>query len=489
MKSLFAKILLALGVSTALALLLTTVISRVVLHHGFMQFLEQQEESQLLILAPELATVYRNRGNWDSFQNQPMRWMHLLKQTRPEGVLPPDDAPVEFERRKPRMLPDPGAEPGTQLGAGRDGTPPPGDAHHLWRRLFLLDQDRHWVAGANNAGETISRLVPVNLDGVTVGWLGFLQAPEAGAPEARSFLAFQTRALLLSLLVAMLVASALAWLLARHLAKPVLRLRDTVQQLTRGKFETRASVDTHDEIGELARNMNRLAESLQKNESTRQRWTADVAHELRTPLSILQGELEAVKDGVRAYTPALLNSLQEEVSHLTQLVEDLQTLALADAGALNVRLQAIDLAELVRQTLAAFEVRITAAGLRLETTLPDHLTMLGDAQRLRQLLHNLLENSCRYTDAGGQIRASLEQQGRYVLLVIEDSAPGPEAAQREQLFDRFYRVEPSRGRLGGGSGLGLAICRNLVEAHGGEISAEESTLGGLLIRIRLPCDS
>jgi two-component system sensor histidine kinase BaeS len=122
----------------------------------------------------------------------------------------------------------------------------------------------------------------------------------------------------------------------------------------------------------------------------------------------------------------------------------------------------------------------------LETALPARLTIPADAQRLRQLLHNLLENSCRYTDSGGRIRVGLQQEDKSVLLVIEDSAPGPDAVQRAQLFDRFYRVEPSRGRSGGGSGLGLAICRNLVEAHGGEISAEQSRLGGLLICIRLP---
>jgi two-component system sensor histidine kinase BaeS len=468
MNSLFTKILLALGASTVLALLLTTVISRAVLHRGFMDFLEQQEERQILALAPELASFYRNSSGWHELENHPRRWMRLLAQSRKEGFVPPAEA---------------AGEPG---GPGRAG--PPGSVRQLWQRLFLLDQDRQWIAGAQGGDETVRELVPVSVDGVAVGWLGFLQANEASAPEARRFLTFQTRALLLSLLLGLLLASALAWLLARHLSRPVTRLRDTVQQLTRGNFDTRASVDTGDEIGDLARNMNQLAETLQKNETMRRRWTADVAHELRTPLSILQGELEAVHDGVRPYTPALLDSLQEEVSHLAQLVEDLQTLALADAGALNVRLQPTDLAELTRQALAAFEVRIAAAGLALETALPDQLTIMVDAQRLRQLLHNLLENSCRYTYTGGRIRVRLDEQPGYVILVIEDSAPGPDALQRAQLFERFYRAEPSRGRLSGGSGLGLAICRNLVEAHGGEICAEQSPLGGLLIRVRLPRD-
>jgi len=167
-------------------------------------------------------------------------------------------------------------------------------------------------------------------------------------------------------------------------------------------------------------------------------------------------------------------------------VDDLQTLALADAGALKIVVQPFDIARLVRQVLETFADRFARAGLTLESALPGELWHTADAQRIKQLLHNLLENSCRYTHAGGRIRLALETADDRVVLTIDDSAPGLSAEQRSRLFERFYRTDPSRERASGGSGLGLAICRNLVEAHGGEIRVEESPLGGIAIRVFLP---
>jgi len=475
MKSLLTRILIALIASTVLALLLVTMLSRAALQRGFEQFLEQQEKRQLDNLVPELASLYRRTGNWDWLANDPRRWMRLLVQTRPEGIRPPDDAPPEF-MRPPRNLPRHAME----HEALHQGT------RTLWRRMFLLDKNREWVAGARYGVKEASQLAAIDVDGETVGWVGFRAVDATLAPEARRFLEYQGRALLLGMLFALALASTLGYLLARSLSRPVSRLRDTVQELTRGHFAARAKVESRDEIGELARHVNRLAETLEKNETMRRRWTADIAHELRTPLAVLQGEIDAVKDGVRPLTAATVDSLHEEVIHLAELVEDLQTLALADAGALNIRLQTLDLASLVRQVLDLFTERIATAGLQLEANLPERLEILGDAQRLRQLLHNLLENSCRYTESGGKLRVTLGTDKNVATLEIEDTEPGVAAKQLQHLFDRFYRVERSRGRAHGGSGLGLAICRNIVEAHGGEIKAAGSSLGGLSIRVTLP---
>jgi len=475
MKSLLSKLLLALVGSTVLALLLVTVLSRVALQRGFVQFLEQQEERQLHNLVPELASLYRRSGNWDLLASDPRRWMRLLIKTRPEGVRPPAEAPPEFMR--------PPQKPGPRL---KERDVMQRDARFLWRRIFLLDENLNWIAGAREAGAEARQQVAIEVDGKTVGWVGFRAADAVVSPEARRFLEYQGRALGLSLLMALAVASTLGYLLARSLSRPVTGLRDTVQQLTSGRFTARCSVKSADEIGELARNVNRLAETLEKNETARRRWTADIAHELRTPLAVLQGELDAVKDGIRPFTKATVVSLQEEVTHLSELVEDLQTLALADAGALNIRLQTVDLASLVQQVVEAFSERISAAGLQLSSDVPEQLELMGDPQRLRQLLQNLLENSCRYTSAGGNIQIRLAGDEGFAVLEIADSAPGVEAEHWQHLFDRFYRVETSRGRAGGGSGLGLAISRNIVEAHGGEISAAGSALGGLTVRVRLP---
>jgi two-component system sensor histidine kinase BaeS len=484
MKSLKAKILLALIASTVFALLLTTVLSRVALKRGFVGFLQQQEEQQLHNMVPELASYFEDAGSWDGLYREPREWMRLLSRTRPEGVRPPERVPPEFRPgpRERRSGPPGERRPGIQ---GEPG-PGPREVRQLWRRVFLVDQDKQWVAGARTSELDSRRLVAVEVDGLTVGWIGFREVKEATTPEAIRFLAYQNRALVLSLLIALGLASLLGFFLARSISRPVGRLRDTVEELTAGEFNARAKVGSRDEIGVLSRHVNRLAETLEKNESARRRWTADIAHELRTPLSVLQGELEAIKDGIRPLSDQTILSLAEEVSHLVELVEDLQQLALADAGALNLEKLNIDLVSLTRQILDSYQERIAASGLNLITQLPDELSLRADPQRLRQLLHNLLENACRYTDKGGSIRFSLRLDSDFAVLEMEDSAPGVTPEQQDQLFERFYRGEVSRGRKHGGSGLGLAICRNIVEAHGGEIAAEPRTLGGLRIRVRFP---
>jgi two-component system sensor histidine kinase BaeS len=167
------------------------------------------------------------------------------------------------------------------------------------------------------------------------------------------------------------------------------------------------------------------------------------------------------------------------------MVDDLQALALADAGALNLRKEALDLAELAGQTAESFRNRLAQRKIRLETGLENRVEVSGDPQRLRQLLHNLLENSNRYVESGGTVCLTVEP-GEEATLLLEDSGPGVSDEQKDQLFERFYRAEGSRARATGGSGLGLSICKNIAEAHGGRIEAEHSPLGGLLIRVVLP---
>jgi two-component system sensor histidine kinase BaeS len=281
----------------------------------------------------------------------------------------------------------------------------------------------------------------------------------------------------------------------------VRRLDATVSDLSRGQFEERARVTSTDEIGRLAVNVNRLAETLEKNRTARRRWMADIAHELRTPLAVLKGEVEALADGVRQSDERMLGSLSEEIDHLSALVDDLQALALADAGALNLQQEPIDLRALTQQVCDAFRDRLAARNIALELSAPEAVTVAADPQRIRQLLHNLLENCARYVNAGGRVRVCLlnavhaaprppdrtAPAGRTVVeLVVEDSGPGVGDGQLEQLFERFYRVEEGRSRAGGGSGLGLAICRSIAEAHGGRVWATHSQLGGLAVHFQLP---
>lgn len=483
MKGLLAKILAAQIVSVLLALLVMVIAARVSLQQGFMDFLERQEAVVLDDLAPALAAIYQAQGGWGFLRDRPNQWQRIL-------------------RRNPAMEPD-GGPPGPPFG-GRGPRPSAGgppsplaveqqlrwlrtlDQLQLRDRLFLLDGERTWVAGARDVELEGRTVAPVVAEGATVGWIGFAPMGRIRPPEVDRHLGGQLRTLTLTLLLALGLAAALGLLLARHLSRPVRELEDTVRALAHGNFDQRAAVTSGDEIGGLANGINRLAESLEKNRSSRQRWMADIAHELRTPVAILKGEIEALTDGVRTPDDRAIASLREEIEQLSVLVDDLQTLALADAGALNLRREPVELATLVRQVAESFGGRFAARDITVELDLPGPINALADAQRLRQLLQNLLENNTRYVESGGRVRIALSRETGDVQLTVEDSGPGVGEAQLALLFERFYRVERGRSRAGGGSGLGLAICRNIVEAHGGEIRAVRSPLGGLGIQVRIP---
>jgi len=244
-------------------------------------------------------------------------------------------------------------------------------------------------------------------------------------------------------------------------------------------------VRSGDELGRLAEDFNRLAQALERNEQLRRRFMADVSHELRTPLAIVKGELEAIEDGVRPLSRESLASLNHEVAALGKLVDDLYQLALADVGALAYRKEPVEITQLLQEAVDSLGERFNERRLSVETDLAP-ARAFADGDRLTQAFRNLLENSLRYTDAGGRVRIVARRHAGKIRIVVEDSDPGVPAQAMPHLFERFYRVDGSRSRANGGAGLGLAICRSIVEAHDGEIKARSSPLGGLAVEIELP---
>jgi len=468
MKSLFSKILLSLVVTVLIALALVLLMTRINMTRGMLQYIEQQESAQLAVLVPELAELYQENGSWAFLQGSPRRWNRLLRFSLTGG---------EEERNE---------SPPRDRGRPDDHRPPMRPPGHLRGRLFLLDSNQEWVAGAPLGESRNVTQEAITAGGQVVGWVGFTPLQAGLPPEARLFVRGQARALVLSLVVALAVALGLGFLLARHFSRPLRQLAETVDTLSDGNYEVRATVTSKDEIGRLGMGVNQLAESLASNRSMRRRWMADIAHELRTPVSVLKGEIEAIQDGLRPADEKTLASLGEEADHLSRLVNDLQTLALSDAGALDFHMERVDLTELIRQQLHAFRNRLQEREICVINDLPNNLLVSGDAQRLRQLVQNLLENCSRYVSANGALELKASLADGCMILCLDDSGPGLTAEQMDHLFDRFYRADASRSRAHGGSGLGLSICRNIVEAHQGSIRAEASPLGGLRIRLTLP---
>jgi two-component system sensor histidine kinase BaeS len=276
--------------------------------------------------------------------------------------------------------------------------------------------------------------------------------------------------------------------LANRLVKPIKALATATNYLSAGKFDTRVPVVSVDELGRLARNFNELAITLEKNEHTRRHWVADISHELRTPLAVLRGEIEAIQDGIRQPTSEAISSLHSETLRLGRLVEDLYQLSLFDLGGLTYRKAELDCAMMLNQTVESFRPEFTAHNIELHCELPkgNFSPLFADGERLRQLFHNILENSLKYTDPQGTLIVHLDYTTTDVQISFQDSAPGVPPESVERLFDRLYRVETSRNRATGGAGLGLAICKNIVEAHHGSIQAKQSPLGGLWLLVTLP---
>lgn len=481
------KLLIAMFASTALVLVLVSFLSSASIGRGFEEFLQQQERNQVAQLVPELSDWYARRGGWQGLSDNPREFLRFVFSNLLQGAdseellqLNKDPGIPREGRRGPgggalRLGPGPGPMPGRNF---RNGLP---------QRIFLLDSDKQVIVGLMPPDFQQSLLLPIEVDGNRVGWLGVARTRSITQPEEQAFIMQLRKSLLIGLGLGLIVAVLLAWLLAKHLSGPINKVAEGIRELAAGNFGKQLDSSGSDEISRLTDDVNRLSSALSEHESSRKRWMSDIAHELRTPLAIISGELEAMSDGIRPLDTEHLASVQEEVKHLSSLVNDLHSLTLTDSGALAYKMRPLDFNELLQLVLETFSGRIGSKGLQLKVNLPDsRMNLQGDELRLRQLLHNLLDNAVRYTDEGGSISVKLTDEGQKAKLVISDTAPGATQGECELLFRRLYRIEGSRNRNSGGSGLGLAICRNIIEAHGGQIHAKPSAEGGLEISAMLP---
>ena len=289
------------------------------------------------------------------------------------------------------------------------------------------------------------------------------------------------RAVLLGGVVALLAALAIGFFVFRAITRPIDQLTRAAHQLAQGDLSVRVAVDDHasrlgeDEISELGAAFNTMAAHLQQSENLRRDMTADIAHELRTPLAVMRGNLEAMLDGVYALDVEHVQPVLNQVQLLTRLVDDLRTLALAEAGQLPLVKRPIDLAALLRNTLASFAAQAKQQQVILDADLSSDLPAVNvDADRIQQTVGILIANALRYTPAGGSITLAAQADRARVTIEVADTGVGIAPEDLPHVFDRFYRADKSRSRESGGSGLGLAIARSIVEAHDGSIAAQSA---------------
>ena len=285
------------------------------------------------------------------------------------------------------------------------------------------------------------------------------------------------------------LAAALTFFLSRRILAPMESLSRAARAMATGDFSRRVEVRSRDEIGELARSFNTMAEELATTEQIRRNLVADVAHELRTPLSNIGGYLEAIRDDVVKADAATISSMHEEVVLLTRLIEDLQELALAESGQMTLYIQPCNLSELVKKAIAAAQPQAEAKGIRIGMDAVGDARVQVDPERISQVLRNLLVNAASYTSAGGSIQVSLHAKPGEVEVSVADTGPGIAEEDLPYVFERFYRVDKSRSRATGGVGLGLTIAKRLVEAHGGSIRVDTQLGVGTNFTFSLPANS
>ncbi|MFQ6026698.1 MAG: sensor histidine kinase [Dehalococcoidia bacterium] len=292
--------------------------------------------------------------------------------------------------------------------------------------------------------------------------------------------------LVLSGLLAMGVAMILTFFLSRRIVAPVESLAKVSRQAARRDFSVRAEVKSRDEVGELARTFNSMIEELSRIEELRRQLVADVAHELRTPITNLRGYIEGIEDGIIFPEPATLVSMHDEVFLLTRLIEDLQELALAESGQMQLRLVHCHLDDLVRSAVNATQNQAQAKQVALAMADLPELPVQADPERISQVLRNLLVNAVTHTPSGGSILVQAQRSNGNAQVQVRDTGLGIPAEDLPYIFERFYRADKSRSRATGGCGLGLTISRHLVEAHGGSIEAFSQLGQGTELRVSLP---
>ncbi len=514
----FTKLILILLFTS---LLLLTVIYAAVqwsFDRGMLEYVNKKELASLQLLSKNLAHFYQQEQSWQSLvvsnnsdrrppsrrqggvfssppnfsplpnkgsNSHPSTTWHQIVKFSNEGVeLPANVAQYlrknnDFQPQNNRFseFPPPPRRP---RPTNHQQRPPQKDA-----RLYpsLLNAKKQQVLGPVSKDFSLQA---INLKGIIIGYLAL--PPKTQLTDAFD-LAFleQTKANLFYIVLALfIVIIIIAVPISRHFVMPIKRLERAMRSLNSGDFKVKTNVTGNDELSSLSLNFNDLAKTLEQNENSRNTWLANISHELRTPIAIIKGEIEAIEDGIRPLDFNSLSSLNDEVKHLHKLVNDLSTLSNAEIGAMRYQKQKINLVTIIENNLLRHQQKSTELNIAINQFFAStNVTIWADETRINQLIDNLINNCFKYTQAPGTINISLTKAGTQAILTINDSFPSVPDDSLTKLFDHLYRIESSRNRKTGGSGLGLALCKKIIFAHQGTIEATHSKLGGLEIRCTL----
>ncbi|MBN1878329.1 MAG: HAMP domain-containing protein [Anaerolineae bacterium] len=363
--------------------------------------------------------------------------------------------------------------------------------------LLLFDASGNLIADSHHTEDTmhlthtdVEKGVSISIGEQQVGTLVVTSALGTLTTSQTDFLKQVNILLLGAVLLAALAGLVMSSLQARRITAPIRALVNAAHHIAAGDLGQRIPVTSNDELAEIASAFNTMADRLAEQQVLRHRAMSDIAHELRTPLSVLQIDLESLEDGLLSPTPAIISGLQTEVIHLKHLVEDLRLLTLAEAGELTIEEQLLDAGALVREVTARIQTTAQDKAIQLQIQLPDNpLPISGDPQRLAQVLLNLLANALQYTPKDGEITVSASRQAQEVHITVADTGMGISPEDLPHLFERLYRANLPHQRSHDSSGLGLAIARSLVEAHREHIWVTSTINEGSTFTFALPLAS
>jgi len=443
---------------------------------GVIDYVNAKEIKALEPLVIKLATQYESSASWDEVICDNKSFRRLIETELQSSQFSERPGPRSRSMRPP---------PPERARFEMKGPPKPNKIAHY----ALLDKNKQPIRG-RYLDELTYINTPIIVNNIAVGYIAVSKRDGLVDGYELDFLEQQTNYLWLIAIAAALFTLLLTFLLSRHLVSPVKQIATGMHQLTQGNFTTKLTLDRKDELGQLSEDFNMLALTLAKDEKVRKRWLANISHELRTPMSILLGELEAMLLGVREPNTQNISSANDEAMHLKRLIDDLHMLNSAELGGMHYTMQPTDLTLLLNTIEQKYQVLFEQHAINIYVLKSAKQTIVqADKTRLLQLFDNILMNAVHYAQCTTiSITAeNISKKGQsFIELTIEDNGVGVESSHLAHLFEYLYRVDGARNRQEGGAGLGLSICKHIVEGHHGEIVAEKASIGGLAVVISLP---
>ena len=439
----------------------------------------------LLSLSPTLAQNNTELKNRQIFNDEELK---ILKQNLPSEYQPFEGlrfplSPSQFRLKKDVKDDEQESKSSSSSEHVKKRFVSIPDRLGLSSRLSLYDEKHQFIVGEPATDQIAYR--PILVDQKVVGYLGLKPVLDQDDASSINFFSNQKRYLLLVYALTVLSSLVAALLMATYFKKPIQRLLNATLELTRGNYQHQVMIKRNDELGDLSNQLNHLADILHQHEESRRQWVADTSHELKTPLAVLQAQIEAMQDGIRKATPEHLDAMMRQVSSLKKLTQDLADLAQADAQQLKCYFAEVNPWDVVLQEVDNF--KSTFEQNQLEVSLSGEGALLSlDRDRFKQIIVNLLGNCVRYTEQGGKIQIHTQQNEHEWVLYVDDSPFGVSDEQLARLGERFYRVDDSRTRSTGGTGLGLALSCKLAQALGGSLAFNHSPLGGLRCVLTFP---